>query len=173
MDEADDSDDRTWNAAQQLLWLMPLLGQGIGNEMRAAGEEHGIVTMSQIRAMWHLRDLRALGQSCSLNDLAQSHEVSPATMSRMISTLVERDWVHRETDPSDRRQVTLSLTSDGERIGAEIVNRSVGYLADTLAALTDEELTGLEQTLTALRRAAGERHTQARCHRDEKSSRIL
>lgn len=108
--------------------------------------------------MAQFRSMALLNQGPrTLNELAAKHEVSAPTMSRLISTLVERGWVQREPDPADRRQVILSLTPTGETIWEGMSQRGVEHLAEVLGVLSGEELTGLEKALGALARVTAAR----------------
>ena len=126
----------------------------MSSALRYGGDEKAQVTFPQIRAMAMLRHHPA-----SLNDLATAHEVSPATMSRMISTLVERGWVQRREDQQDRRQIRLTLTEAGEASMHAIGSRSVDFLADVLVEMSPTELVELEHSLNALSRIVAARRT--------------
>jgi len=138
--------------ARQFFEVIPPLWQNMASVLRYGGTEEGHVTFPQMRAMAILRHNPA-----SLNDLAKLHEVSPATMSRMISTLVDRGWVRRDVDTEDRRQVRLTLTDEGEASMHTIRTRSVDYLAEMLSDLSASELTELERSLAALARIVAAR----------------
>lgn len=149
--------ERQRQVAEQFLSVVPALLHSLGGELRRLGTEQGPVTMAQFRSMALLNQ-----GSRTLNALAAQHEVSAPTMSRLISTLVERGWVQREPDPADRRQVILSLTPTGERIWEGISCRGVEHLAEVLGALTEDELVGLERALGGLSRVVGARHAHKR-----------
>lgn len=51
----------------------------------------------------------------TLRELAAIENVSAPSMSRTTTGLVERGFVERTNDPSDGRQVILSLSADGKR----------------------------------------------------------
>lgn len=140
--------------ARRFFEVIPPLWHSMSSAMRYGGDERTQATFPQIRAMAILRH-----HSASLNDLATAHEVSPATMSRMISTLVERGWVQREEDPTDRRQVRLTLTTAGEASMDAIGSRSVEFLAEVLNDLSADELKDLERSLSALARIVKARRT--------------
>ncbi|MDO8691553.1 MAG: MarR family transcriptional regulator [Dehalococcoidia bacterium] len=64
--------------------------------------------MGQVQVMASLSS-----QPSSLRELASLHHVTPSTMSRAVEVLVQRGWVNRADDPSDRRQIILELTGEG------------------------------------------------------------
>jgi DNA-binding MarR family transcriptional regulator len=69
-----------------------------------------------------------------------------------VQALVERGWIVRTPDPSDRRQSLLSLTEQGrahyERAQAQTLER----LVPLMARLAPEELAAVRTALPALRR---------------------
>jgi DNA-binding MarR family transcriptional regulator len=100
------------------------------------------------------RTMAGLGRRpCSLSDLAGRQGVSLPTMSRTISSLVERGWVERREDPGDRRQVRLELTPVGRAHFARAQARLLRKLADGLNRLSAEEMRGLAGAIAALERA--------------------
>ncbi|MCZ7575056.1 MAG: MarR family transcriptional regulator [Ardenticatenaceae bacterium] len=150
--------------ARRFLEVVPRLLHGISAELRCMDAVHRLVTMAQFRTMAALhRGPR------SLSELATLHEVSAPTMSRLISTLVERGWVLRERDPGDRRQVILRLTPEGEAVWNTMSERSIKHLAETLAELTPAEqaglgtaLAGVARVVAARRRGTRENHATTR-----------
>jgi DNA-binding MarR family transcriptional regulator len=142
----------TEEVARRFFEVVPPLWHSMSYSIRYSGEERTQVTFPQMRAMAILRH-----QPASLNDLANAHEVSAATMSRMISTLVERGWVQRREEPQDRRQVRLTLTEAGQASLDAFGKRSLDYLAEILSELSATELTELERSLGALARIVATR----------------
>lgn len=147
MDESNSDSHSTLDVARHFFEVLPPLWHGMSMSLRYGGDEGGQVTFPQIRAMAILRHKPA-----SLNDLATAHEVSPATMSRMISTLVERGWVRRDVAAEDRRQVRLTLTEAGIASMDAIGSRNLEYLSELLSDLSPSELAELERSLQALAR---------------------
>lgn len=151
----DEETPTTHDVARHFFEVIPPLWQSMSSIIRYSGDETGQVTFPQLRAMLILRQ-----RAASLNDLSTIHEVSPATMSRMVSTLVERGWVQREVDAEDRRQVRLTLTEKGESSMNVIGTRGINYMAEMFNELSNEELKDLERSLTALGRIVKSRRNQ-------------
>ena len=100
---------------------------------RKAGE-HEPLTMDQVRLLKLLsHEPRTLGE------LAAQHGVTPSTMSRSVDVLVRREWISRESDPADRRQVILRLTDTGRAAHTEMVRHAEEMLIRLLEELTDAE----------------------------------
>jgi DNA-binding MarR family transcriptional regulator len=49
-------------------------------------------------------------------EVAEELALSPSAASRMVDAMAERDLVHREEDPSDRRARVLTLTTKGRAL---------------------------------------------------------
>ena len=85
---------------------------------RKAGE-HEPLTMDQVRLLKLLSH-----EPRSIGELAAQHGVTPSTMSRSVDVLVRREWISRESDPADRRQVILRLTDAGRAAHVEMVRHA-------------------------------------------------
>jgi DNA-binding MarR family transcriptional regulator len=137
--------DPILEATRELLAILPLLNRIVAAEVRReAGEE---TTMPQFRVLAHLS-----AGSLTLSALAKKRRVSLQSMSELVQTLVERGWIMRTPDPSDRRQSLLGLTDEGrahyERAHAQTLER----LAPLMVQLKPEELAAVRMALPALRR---------------------
>ncbi len=76
--------------------------------------------------------------------------VTKQAASQLIDTLVLRGYLHRETDPEDRRRLNISLTSRGQE-AAEGVRAAVIAVDQELAEmLGDSGVAGLRDGLVAL-----------------------
>lgn len=71
--------------------------------------------------------------------LAEHQHVQPPHMTRMVSVLVEAGLVGRTADPSDGRQVLVSITPAGESEVRETRRRRDAWLAGRLADLGPDE----------------------------------
>ena len=79
--------DYSAEAADRLLEVIPRAMRGLAAELRKSG--HNLEPS-------HFRLLACLHRErLSLGELAHQSDVSAATMSRTVSTLEERGWVHR------------------------------------------------------------------------------
>lgn len=65
--------------------------------------------------------------------------VTSGAITNRVDRLVARELVTRETDPSDRRSVLLSLTKRGHEVVGEIVARHVERERELLSALSQRE----------------------------------
>ena len=90
------------------------------------------------------------------NQLAAIEKVSAPSMSRTVAGLVEVGLVARADDPTDGRQVILSLTAEGRRTLRDIRRRRDQWFAARLEKLTDDERAVLAQATALLERVAAE-----------------
>jgi DNA-binding MarR family transcriptional regulator len=86
--------------------------------------------------------------------LARAERVSAPSMTRTVSSLVERGLVARSADPDDGRASVLSLTSEG-RQAMKLVRRSRdAWMISRIDRLTDEECRTLQEAREILARVA-------------------
>lgn len=87
-------------------------------------------------------------------ELAAIERVSAPSMSRALASLVARGLVARTDDPSDGRQVILSITPGGRRTVREMRRRRDEWFAARLADLDEEEREVLRRAADLLTRVA-------------------
>lgn len=75
----------------------------------------------------------------TLKELAECERVSPPSMSRTVTALVDLGWVERADDPDDGRLVVLSLSPLGRDVlTAERAKRDV-WMAERLEHLSTDD----------------------------------
>ncbi|HET7660548.1 MAG TPA: MarR family transcriptional regulator [Oryzihumus sp.] len=89
-------------------------------------------------------------------ELADIERVSAPSMSRTVAALVERGLVLRADDPTDGRQVILSLTPEGARTLKHIRRRRDEWMASRIKGLSAEEREVLTRASEILLRVAGQ-----------------
>ena len=90
------------------------------------------------------------------SELADIERVSAPSMKRTTAGLVERGYVDRADDPTDGRQVILSLTSDGRRALKRIRRQRDEWMLARFEQLTDDERDLLQRAAGVLARVASE-----------------
>ena len=85
-------------------------------------------------------------------ELAEHEKVQPPSMTRVIAALEEQCLLIRSPHPTDRRQVVLRLTEQGETLLKEERRRKEAWLAQRLAELTPEERAILRRAAPILER---------------------
>ena len=61
--------------------------------------------------------------SVSLSELSEAMNIHLTRASRLCDRLVVNGLINRADDPANRRQLTLTLTPDGERVVQEVMRR--------------------------------------------------
>jgi DNA-binding MarR family transcriptional regulator len=131
--------------ARDLLGVLPLINRIMAAELRQeAGED---TTMPQFRVLTYLSE-----QPLTLSEIARRRRVSLQSAGDLIQTLVERGWIQRVPDPSDRRQVLLHLTDEGKQKYQRANERMLIHLIPFMDMLTDEETAAVRVALHALQR---------------------
>jgi DNA-binding MarR family transcriptional regulator len=133
------------DATREVLAVLPLLNRIVGAEVRReAGED---TTIGQFRVLAHLAD-----GPLTLSVLAKRRRVSLQSMSELAQTLVERGWISRTPDPTDRRQHLLQLTESGLVHYQRTQQMTIRQLAPLMAQLSPDEMAAVRLALPALRR---------------------
>lgn len=101
--------------------------------------------------------LHALYEHGPLNagDLAHACSVSDPTISKMLKVLEHGGLVARQTDPTNRRVVWVSLTPQGREMHDKMVAKFDRTMAEVLAPLNDDELRDLIVAFGHLERLVG------------------
>ena len=136
--------------AQQFMVIVPLVIHGLAAALREGSQGDSPITLAQMRCLASLS-----GGPRSIGELAGAHDVSPPTMSRLVTALVERGWVERARDPVDRRHVIVALSDAGAQVWRRHERRAAQYLAELLGELDEPQKAALHSALSALQRACG------------------
>jgi DNA-binding MarR family transcriptional regulator len=104
------------------------------------------LTQAQWRAIVHL----SRNQGMNHTALAESLEIQPITLTRLIDRMEAAGWVERRRHPSDRRAMQLYLTARARPILKKMRALVPGTIGDALAGLpasARERLTAHLQTI--------------------------
>ena len=91
----------------------------------------------------------------TLGALASAEQVRPPTMTRLIASMEGAGLVERETDIADRRVVRIRATEKGRKLLEEGRDRRIAAIAESLAALSPDEIEAIAQALDAIEQVAG------------------
>lgn len=134
-------------------------------------EDRETPTIEQFRMLQVLA-----AQSRNLRELAARHAVSASTMSRSIEVVVQRGWVSRTPDPDDRRQIIVTLTSEGRAIHDATVKQVEDHLTARLATLGPADCERLHAALDTVRdllAASSPDHGDDHCHNQQHHARTM
>ena len=122
----------------------------LARRLRAERGDHGL-TLTQLATLATLHRHGAMTPS----DLAAHEKVQPPSMTRTINGLAERGLVQRTPDPTDGRQVVVSLTDAGMDLLATDRAQREAWLTQRLDDLTADERETLARAAAILDRLAG------------------
>jgi len=122
------------HCARELMETVPQIMQAIRVEMRIG---HGAnISIPQFRA---LRFIQRHPNS-ALTDVADYLGLTSPSVSKLVDGLVKQELVNRRESSTDRRRITLELTTTGQTIVNMSRTSAQANLAQTLASLSKSEL---------------------------------
>ena len=86
----------------------------------------------------------------TVGELAAEERVSTAAMSKRVSRLERDGLVTRTPSETDRRQVGLTLSDEGQRVLRRVRSRRTAWLASRLDTLSPDELARVGAAVDAL-----------------------
>ncbi len=140
--------DNTWSVhtlSEELMRIFPNLGRTVAAYLRDNNEEE--TTMMQVSVLYQIQE-----RSTTASELAKRRRVSLQSASVLVQGLVERGWIIRVPDSTDRRQFLLQITPEGLAKAETTRNQIVNYMAGFLEELSDEEVAAAQIFLPALSR---------------------
>jgi MarR family transcriptional regulator for hemolysin len=105
------------------------------------------LTQAQWRTLTHLSRM----QGCRQADLAETLEVRPITLARLIDKLEKSALVERRRHPTDRRAVQLYLTDAGEVVLKKLMSMAEVISEHAMTGLNESERKRLLTSLMAMR----------------------
>jgi DNA-binding MarR family transcriptional regulator len=123
----------------------------LARRLRAERAAHGLqpeLSDTQLGALATLERHGAL----TPGELAEHEKVQPPSMTRVIAVLEERSLVMRAPHASDRRQVMLTVTSQGKEVVQQSRRLREAWLARRLRELTPEDRAKLRAAAPILER---------------------
>ena len=107
-------------------------------------------TTTQLRVMYEIR------KHCepSTGTLAEELHVRPATLTGLADRLERNGFVHRWTDPSDRRVVRIGLTDAGNAVLDEVFAAAVDYLSPIFERMGEQAREEFTRALEAFAETA-------------------
>lgn len=122
----------------------------IDSRLRSALREEGL-TPSQLGVLEALMHIGPMVQS----ELAEKLLTSPSNLTTVIDNLERDGLVERQRNTEDRRQIEVSLTSDGRELIEDVFPRHAQRITRLFGALDPEEQEELGRLCRRLGRGAG------------------
>lgn len=135
-------------AAAHIVEVVPYLNRIISAEARQTLGD-GWFTLVHVRVLAYIR----ITGGCSLGELAERRDVSLPTMSKMVSSLVEKGLITREPDPANRRAVIIRLTEAGDKLYLQVLTKLQQHIAQDIAKLSSEQRASIVTSLELLANA--------------------
>ena len=104
------------------------------------------VTISQCHA---LVEIGRAGK-ISLIDLAELLGLDKSTISRTINNLVDAEIVKRETDPENRRYISIQLTDKGTEVFKSIEDNMFAYYSSIFRSIPEDKRNQVLESLQIL-----------------------
>ncbi len=123
----------------------------VGVAARSVAEVEDQVTLTQFRALVVLAtDNRNLGE------LAEALDVHPSSATRLCTRLEGKGLINRRQASESRREVLVSLTSEGRSVVDTVTRKRRREIARIIARIPDREQRVVVHTLGVFADAAGE-----------------
>ncbi len=135
--------DRFWET-------VPPTWNCVRSNVRATATEQFEISIEQFHILRHIRK-----GFQSVSELAEVRQISRPAVSQTVDALVEKGFITRHPDPTDRRYVHLKLTQSGEDLLSEIFRANRAWMAGKLAALDPQALEQIRAALETLQQLQG------------------
>jgi DNA-binding MarR family transcriptional regulator len=111
-----------------------------------------VVDLTQFRVLVIVASRSAL----SLSELADAAHIHLSKASRLCDRMVSMGLLNRADDPTDRRQLTLTLTPAGQRVVRTVMNRRRAAILPILERMSKQHRQELISALGEFAEAGGE-----------------
>ncbi|HOO25754.1 MAG TPA: MarR family transcriptional regulator [Clostridiales bacterium] len=102
--------------------------------------------LGEIRA----KNKKKPGETVTVSDISQSLHVSLPAVSRTLNRLEEKNYISREIDKNDRRNIRLLITEEGREALDENVKKLTAFLQKAFDDLGEEKTKALSEILDEL-----------------------
>src|SRR5262245_49900246 len=115
----------------------------LSRRMRQAWNPPSDMTVAQSSALVSVDRLGPI----TLGRLAETEQVQPPTMTRIVESLVEKGLLARARDADDRRAVQVTTTSRGRRVLDQCWKRRDRFLSERISQLSATERSAVVRAL--------------------------
>jgi len=92
-----------------------------------------------------------------MGDIAEEMKIPVSTATRVVDRLQKKKLVSRIKDPNDKRNILVSLETEGEKIVQDIEDHTFQILIHNLADFENQDIAGFIHTATQLNRILNEK----------------
>ncbi|MCX2929723.1 MarR family transcriptional regulator [Mycobacterium sp. CVI_P3] len=124
----------------------------VGIAAASIAEISEVVTVPQLRVLVMI-DTRG---PLNLASVATALEISPSNASRICDRLIRAGFLNRQDSPTDRRNISLTLTTEGRQLVRKMNRHRRRAITRVLRAMTAQERRSVVTALDAFAAAAGE-----------------
>lgn len=146
------------NPRREVLFQLSDVARSMRTFIDQCAREHGMT-----RAQWGVLLRLEREEGMTQAEMAESLEIQPISLVRLIDRLCQHGLVERRPHPRDRRANRLYLTEKGQTMLALMAPLGKEITADLLASISDAGATDLLQKLLLIknniRQATGKRGT--------------
>ncbi|MEM9495480.1 MAG: MarR family transcriptional regulator [Pseudomonadota bacterium] len=127
-----------------------VLGDAISRRMgRAYADEN--LTIPE----WRVLAVVGQAERVAARDVVARTPMDKMRVSRAVTSLEEKGFVARETDPDDRRVFSLSLSAEGRTVFERVAALALAIEKEILSVLSPEERDVFETAMAKLTACAG------------------
>ncbi|MDE6550458.1 MAG: helix-turn-helix domain-containing GNAT family N-acetyltransferase [Clostridia bacterium] len=101
-------------------------------------------SLAEIRVLFEIW----INKSCIQDTIVQSMRIDKSYLSRIVKNLCSKGIISKSSCKSDKRSCIVSITADGEREVASLIDKSHGFIGARIASLSDEQCRELGKSLS-------------------------
>jgi DNA-binding MarR family transcriptional regulator len=136
----------------KLMTLIPLIQQlsiKVGVERTKTGRENGFTNLNMAAIQ-----IIQKNKNVTMSTLAKELMILPPAATRIVNDLIRKKLIRRETDPSDRRIIRLSIDPQAYEIFTRVPNEVMNVFTRVLSLMKENEsdalILGLEAFVKAV-----------------------
>jgi MarR family transcriptional regulator, transcriptional regulator for hemolysin len=137
---------RPANSRREILFQLSDVARTMRTYIDQCAREHGMT-----RAQWGVLIRLERQEGMTQAEMAESLEIQPISLVRLIDKLCHHSLVERRPHPSDRRANRLYLTDKGRSTLTHLTPIGREITADVLASLDEEDVADLLRMLLRIR----------------------
>jgi DNA-binding MarR family transcriptional regulator len=131
---------------REVLFQLTDVARAMRTYIDHSARQHGMT-----RAQWGVLLRLERQEGMTQAEMAETLEIQPISLARLIDRLCAQNLVERRPHPSDRRANRLYLTPRGRDTLARFVPLGRRISADILASLSEAEISGLLEKLLLIK----------------------